>query len=379
MNIDTDAPPIASDIVRQHLDDAVARLSQADADALLIFRDTNILAFCGVPLAPSDRLVCGLLSREGQLAFIVPAFESGIACTLPAGSEVVAWEEEEDPYACVAQAAAKLGVQNGLILLDRHTWLGVQQRLERELPGARLTPDTELIDSIRMIKSPREVEIIRAACADTAKIYPLIAQKLRAGISELELRREVLAQLEKAGVTPYGDLIQGGETASIPHQRTGTRRFREGDAVIVDFSARKGSYLGDITRTFAVGEPQDEIKTAYRVVRAAQQAAIKVICPGVTCESVDAAARAIITDAGLGDYFVHRLGHGIGLDIHEPPYFVRGSRLRLEPGMCLTVEPGVYVPGQFGIRIEDDIVVTRDGCEILSRGVATDVCDSFDL
>ena len=234
-----------------------------------------------------------------------------------------------------------------------------------------------MIDGIRIIKTADEVAAIRAACEDTGKIYGLVARKLRAGISESDLRLEVLSQLEKMGVTTFGELIQGGQSASIPHQPTGSRVFREGDAVIVDFVAAREGYLGDMTRTFAIGDTSDEIHTAYRLVRNAHDAAIDAIRPGVTCEFIDAVARNVIEGGGLGDYFVHRLGHGIGLDVHEPPYLVKGNRTVLRPGMCLTVEPGVYIAGQFGIRIEDVVAVTQDGCEVLSDSVPTDLSDAF--
>jgi len=218
---------------------------------------------------------------------------------------------------------------------------------------------------------------VRAACEDTGRIYPLIQKRLTAGISEIELQHAVMTELARAGLSPFGDLIQGGESASVPHQPTGSRRFREGDAVIVDFVCARDGYLGDMTRTFALGNVSTEIQEAYRAVRSAQASAIAVIKPGVSCEHVDQVARSVIEEAGLGDYFVHRLGHGIGLDVHEPPYLVQGNPMLLRPGMCVTIEPGVYMPGQFGVRIEDVVVVTPDGCEILTRGVPTDLSPVF--
>lgn len=378
MTLETARPPIAPDVVQQHVDQASRRLVDCNADGLIVFRNTNILAFCGTPLGPTDRLVCGLINQDGQVALVVPAFEANMAGPLPPGGEVVTWAEHEDPYAAAAEAARRLGIETGRIVLDNYMWLSAQKRLAAALPGATLLADVDLIDGIRMIKTADEVAAIRAACEDTAKIYPLVAKRLRPGISEVELQVEVIGPLERAGLTPYGDLIQGGQTASVPHQPTGSRRFCNGDAVIVDFVCARDGYLGDMTRTFAVDGISDEIKRAYRAVRDAQRAAFDAIRPGVTCESIDAAARSVIEKAGLGEFFTHRLGHGIGLDVHEPPYFVRGNEERLKPGMCVTVEPGVYVPGRFGIRIEDVIVVTDTGCEVLSAAAPTDFSTAFD-
>lgn len=365
---------IGERIVRQHVQRAAALLDRHDADAILLFRDSNILGFTGVPLAPSDRLICGWINRAGQIALVVPGFEADMARALPSGSILVTWLEHEDAYASAAEAARLLGVDRGRIYLDGSMWLDAQRRLSEAMPQARFETDPGVLESIREIKTPDEIEAIRAACHDTGLIYDLISRRLQPGISEHELSRDVMEQLVKMGVAPFGDLIQGGENAAIPHQPAGSRRFRDGDAVIVDFVTRKNGYLGDMTRTFTVGQATDDFTKAYHAVRAAQQAAIQAARPGISCESVDAAARSVIESAGFGEFFTHRLGHGIGLDVHEPPYLVRGNARKLEAGMCVTVEPGVYVPGRFGIRIEDVIAITPDGSEVLSDSVPTDVC-----
>ncbi len=375
--VEAHRPAIATELVRQHIDRATALLKKHDAGGLLFFRDTNIIAFCGVPLAPSDRLVCGLLNRDGRVAFVVPAFEAAMANELPPTGQLVPWEEHEDPYATVAKAARLLGLDAGTVLLDGHTWIDVQARLAAALPRLTLRPDPGVIEAVRIIKSPEEVDAIRSACRDTGRIYPLVGERLRPGLAEWELSQDVLHRLRRDGLSPFGDLIQGGDSAAIPHGIAGSRLFQEGDAVIVDFVCAHDGYLGDMTRTFAIGRPSEEIRQAYAVVREAHRMAIDAVRPGVTCESVDHVARTTIQRAGLGKYFVHRLGHGIGLDVHEPPYLVRGNSQLLAPGMCVTIEPGVYVPGRFGIRIEDTITITQDGCEILSNTVPTDVSPTF--
>lgn len=373
MTVESARPSILTGLVTQHIECAAEALAEVGSDGLLLFRGTNILAFCGVPLSPSDRLICGLLNRDGQIALVLPAFEADMADALPSGGRLVTWKEEDDPYVAVARAAEMLGISTGRILLDAHTWLCTQHRLGQALPKAELVVDPGVIRQVRITKSPEEIEAIRAACEDTGRIYPLISECLRAGISELELRREVLGRLELEGLTAVGDLIQGGENTSVPHRSAGHRQFQNGDTVIVDFVCRHEGYLGDLTRTFALGEPAEDIRRAYSVVRAAQRAAIESVRPGVACEDVDAAARSVIESAGLGEFFCHRLGHGIGLDVHEPPYLVQGNSKPLMEGMCMTIEPGVYVPGRFGIRIEDVVAVTSNGCELLSSTVPTDV------
>ncbi|MCZ6682804.1 MAG: Xaa-Pro peptidase family protein [Planctomycetota bacterium] len=378
MGASQEQPAIEPVIVADHLARAADQMATRDVDGLLVFRGSNILAFCGVPLAPSDRLVCGLVNRDRRIAFVVPEFEADACRGLPPGSEVITWREDADPYQAVAAAARGLGIASGNISLDGFTWLDAESRLSGAMNGAKLRRDTDIIDSVRVIKSANEIKAIRTACSDTGRIFPLVNDCLRPSISEEGLRDEVLGRLANGSFKAVGDLIQGGENAAVPHKPTGSRLFREGDAVIVDFAAANRGYLGDMTRTFAVGEPADEIKKAYAVVREAQKAAIDAIRPGMTCEAVDASARRVIESAGLGDYFIHRLGHGIGLDIHEPPFLVQGNATPLEAGMCMTVEPGVYVPGRFGIRIEDVVVVTPEGSDLLSSDVPTDFSEWFE-
>ncbi len=364
-------------IPRQHRSKACDLLSRHGADGLLLFRDTNILGFLGVPLGPSDRLVCGLLNREGQAVILLPSFESdGDSLVLPHG-RFCPWEEHQDPYVVLADAAAELGIASGRILLDPHAWVATQDRLAAALPRSTLSMDPGLIEAVRIVKSPEELEAIAAACRDTARIYPLIDRLLRPGVSEIELATEAAFELQRQGCAPQGVLVQGGPNAAVPHGRPGQRPVQSGDLVVVDFVAAKAGYRGDMTRTYVLGEPDSDAVRAYAVVRDAQMAAMDALRPGVTAESVDAAARSVIEQAGLGPFFVHRLGHGIGLDGHEPPFLVQGNRQRLEPGMCVTLEPGVYVPGRFGVRIEDVFTVTPDGCRRLSDTVPTDVSPSF--
>lgn len=367
--------PIASSAVARHLELAASGLDRANADGLLVFRDTNILAFCGVPLAPSDRLVCGLVNRQGRVALVVPAFEAAMAEGSSAEPKLFAWEEHEDPYAVAATAAQWLGIGAGRLLLDGYTWLDTEARFREALPQAHLAQDPGLIESIRLTKGPTQIETIRSACTDNSAIYREISELLGAGISELELSRDILARAGAQGRSIVGHLIQGGRSASIPHAPPTERKFRDGDAVIVDLVCRREGYHGDMTRTFALGAVSDEVKRAYGVVCSAQRAAFEAVRPGVACEDVDSAARSVIEAAGLGAYFCHRLGHGIGLDVHEPPYLVQGNRQVLEPGMCVTIEPGVYVPGQFGVRIEDVVAVTDAGYDLLSGDTPTDVSD----
>ena len=204
-----------------------------------------------------------------------------------------------------------------------------------------------------------------------------LREMIQPGVSELELYRELHAHYAKEGLA-VDPLIQSGPNGSVPHNPPGQRRLQEGDNLVVDSVIVVDGFTNDLTRTYALGEPSPRAKQAYQAVRRAQAAAIEAARPGVACGELDRIARAIITEAGFGEFFTHRLGHGMGIEGHEPPYLVGGNAERLRPGMCMSVEPGTYVPGEFGVRIEDDILITEDGCEVIHGELATDVTDAFD-
>jgi Xaa-Pro aminopeptidase len=200
---------------------------------------------------------------------------------------------------------------------------------------------------------------------------------LRPGVSEIELYRQLRERFATEGID-INPLIQSGPNGSVPHNPTSERLLQQGDNVVVDSVIQVNGFHNDLTRTFALGEPSPRAKEAYRAVRQAQADAIEAARPGVECRQLDRIAREVITAAGFGEFFTHRLGHGMGLECHEPPYLDGGNAETLQPGMCMTVEPGVYVPGEFGVRIEDDILITTDGCEVIKGELKTDVTDAFD-
>jgi Xaa-Pro aminopeptidase len=189
-----------------------------------------------------------------------------------------------------------------------------------------------------------------------------------AGRRELDVAADLAESLRAHGhETVEFTIVGSGPNGASPHHEAGEREIRPGDAVVLDFGGRMAGYCSDITRTVVVGEPEPELVRVHGIVRAAQQAGVEAVAPGVPCEAVDAAARAVIEEAGFGEAFMHRTGHGIGLDVHEPPYIVAGNRTPLEPGMTFSVEPGIYLAGRFGVRIEDIVAVTRDGVERLNE------------
>jgi len=364
--------------VTEHLAQAAERLRAQRVDGLLVYAPANIRGFTGTPLGPSDRLVCAWITRSGQSVLICPRFEAPEPTTLSPGVSVRTWDEHENPFAIAADSAGELGIAAGTLLLDGETSLTTRRGLEAALPRATLREDGGIIAAVRAIKSAGECDTIAAACGRVGRLYGEIGRRLRAGECEQALARDAAAALGDGELSQGLPMVQGGPNAAVPHRAPGERALCEGDCVVVDFVLRIEGYHGDMTRTFVVGRPSEKMRSAYRAVRAAQRAALAAIRPGMTCESIDAAARRAIDEAGFGRAFFHRTGHGIGLDCHEPPYLVAGNTTRLSPGHCVTVEPGIYLPGEFGIRIEDCAVVTPEGHRVLSAGVPTDVSKALE-
>jgi D-alanyl-D-alanine dipeptidase len=232
----------------------------------------------------------------------------------------------------------------------------------------------EALPLLRAVKDAEELEALRRAARAADAAFADVLGVRFAGRREVEVAADLAEALRAHGHESVEFTIVGsGPNGASPHHEAGERRIGPGDAVVLDFGGRMAGYCSDITRTVVVGEPEPELERVHAIVRAAQEAGVRAVRPGVPCEAVDAAARAVIEEAGYGAAFVHRTGHGIGLDVHEPPYIVAGNRTPLEPGMTFSVEPGIYLAGRFGVRIEDIVAVTPDGVERLDqapRGLA---------
>jgi Xaa-Pro dipeptidase len=368
---------IPETIVRENVARLRELMESEDFAAVVVFHTSNMLAFTGTPHSASDRLTCGAVTREGEVHVICPAFERPAVSGAENVATVHTWEEHEDPYRCFAEALKRAGVRSGRLGLDGRIWLRTWRALGQVCDGMELQSAETLLREVRIIKSPAAQELLRAAHRRGEQVFFALREMIRPGVSEIELYRELHARFGKEGLA-VDPLIQSGPNGAIPHNPPGQRQLKQGDNLVVDSVIVVDGFTNDLTRTFALGEPGPRAKQAYKAVRQAQAAAIEAARPGVECRELDRIARTIITEAGFGEFFTHRLGHGMGIECHEPPYLVGGNTETLRPGMCMTVEPGTYVPGGFGVRIEDDILITEDGCEVIRGELKTDVTDAFD-
>ncbi len=366
------AVAIPAPLVREHLARLADLLRPTDLAAIVVFDPSNMRAFLGTAWSSSDRLLCGAVTRDGAAVAVCPAFERPALDPITNWTRVATWDEHEDPYAALARALADAGAARGPLGVDGRTWIDCVERLAATVAPRPVRNAEALLREVRIIKSPAELDLLRAAHRRGERAFAVVGELLRPGLSEQELCDAVTARFAPEGLRVV-PLVQSGPNAAVPHSPTGARKIVPGDTVVVDSVVNWQGYCNDLTRTFAVGEPPARAKAAYRAVRAAQAAAIAAARPGVPCSRLDAVARQVISDAGFGRHFVHRLGHGLGLEGHEPPYLVGGNAEPLRPGMVCTVEPGVYIPGEFGIRIEDVIIITAGGCEVIRGTLATDV------
>jgi len=370
------APAPSSPLVsidRVHAARAVA--DELGVDVLVVTPGSDLRYLAGYHAHAMERLTALAVPRRGEPFLVVPRLEAPMVDASPAGAldlELIAWDETDDPFARLAEAVtARLGSAPARVAVGNRTWAEHALGLQRAMPGSALELAGPVIDRLRMVKTPAEVEELALAGAAIDRVHARIGEWLRVGRTEAEVGADVAAAILAEGhVGVDFTIIGSGPNGASPHHELSDRVVQAGDLVVVDIGGETATgYRSDCTRTYVVGGPASaEVAEWYGVLQAAQEAATAVVRPGVTCEQVDAAARQVISDAGWGEHFIHRTGHGIGLDSHEAPYVVEGNGLPLEPGMAFSVEPGIYLAGRHGARIEDIVVCTDDGVRHLNEG-----------
>ncbi len=326
--------------------------------ALLLAPGSDLAYLAGYRMFGSERLTCLVVGADGTATLVVPELESPRARTIAPELDQRTWGETDDPYA----VAASLVRDTGDVALSDQMWALFVLSLQRALPGRRTVLASGVTAELRMRKEPHEIEALRAVAAAADRAYARVVRGQFAGRREREVAADLAALLREEGHEEVAfTIVASGPNGASPHHETGERRVERGDAIVLDFGGTRGWYCSDITRTVHVGEPPAEVRGVHDTVRRAQEAAYAAAVEGATASSVDAAARGVIDDAGYAASFIHRLGHGIGLDGHEHPYLVAGNQQRLETGMAFSIEPGVYLSGRFGVRIEDIAVIGADG------------------
>ncbi|GII51826.1 dipeptidase [Planotetraspora thailandica] len=336
--------------------------------ALLLTPGPDLRYVTGYEAMPLERLTCLVVPAAGEPFLVVPRLELPAAEHSPAsrlGIEFVPWDETDDPHALVAE---RLGAVGSVGLADR-MWAMQSLRFREAMPGAEQKLAGGVMRELRMRKSPAEAAALAEAGAAIDAVHELVPQFLKAGRTEREVGRDIAEAIMAAGHATVDFVIVGsGPNGASPHHELSDRMIQTGEPVVVDIGGMMPSgYCSDSTRVYSVGEPPAEFAAYYEVLKQAQEAACAHVRPGVTCESIDAAAREVIAEAGFGDYFIHRTGHGIGLETHEEPYIVAGNSELVEPGFAFSVEPGIYMAGRHGARIEDIVICGETAGERLNN------------
>ena len=349
-------------------------MREADIDALFLTGGTSLNYFSGMRWGLSERLFALVIPVRGNPFVVTPAFEEGRAREQIAmgpfddSTPVLTWNEDESPYALVAGGLRDLGISSGQLGIEETVRFVFSDGVSRAAPGLGLTSGTAITFGCRGHKDAHEIELMRLASEVTLKAYEAAYLALEEGMTQNDFARLVSLAHSRLGFSG-GAGVQTGEFSALPHGSITPQVVREGTILLIDGGCTVEGYHSDISRTFVLGKPTEKMKAVFAIERRAQDAALAAAKPGVEAQAVDGAARRVIEDAGYGPgytYFSHRVGHGLGMDGHEWPYLVKGNTMPLQSGLTFSDEPGIYIRGEFGIRLEDDMLITEDGAELLT-------------
>lgn len=367
------ATPITNAEQQARVEKARALMGASKLDAVLLAGGTNTVYFTNVRWWLSERFFGIFLTAKGDHFAVCPAFEEERAreqlTAGPLGNiPVLTWHEHEDPYALASKGLRDRGIATGRLGIEETVRFVFSDGLAASAPAVSMASGTPVTAGCRGVKDAHEIALMRLAAHVTLRAYAAAWKALKDGMTQAEFAALVFAAHARLGFSGSAG-VQTGINSALPHGSAAPQVIREGTILLVDGGCNVEGYTSDISRTFVLGRPTAKMKQVFDIVRRAQDAALKAARPGLPCEAVDAAARKVVEDAGYGPgyaYFSHRLGHGMGMDGHEWPYLVRGNTLPMAPGMTFSNEPGIYIRGEFGVRCEDDMLITPGGAELFT-------------
>ena len=345
---------------------AASEAAAAGLTGVLVTPGPDLTYFAGyAPIAITERITMLAIQESRPPAMIVPVLErpGAESAAGAAAVDLRDWADGTDAYA----AAGEMLDPEGVYAVSDSAWAMHVLGLQAALPESRYVSMTDALPTLRAVKDAEELDRLAAAGAAADAVFEEIAATRFSGRTEAEIAHDLADLLLAHGHSRAEfTIVASGPNGANPHHEESDRVIQDGDMVVLDFGGTMAGYGSDTTRTVHVGEPTDEEVAVYEIVRRAQEAAFEAVRPGAACQDVDRAARRVIAGAGYGEQFVHRTGHGIGLTAHEPPYMIEGETRAIEPGMCFSIEPGIYLPGRFGVRIEDIVVATEHGARRLN-------------
>jgi Xaa-Pro dipeptidase len=367
--------PISKDERSARIEQAKRLLRENKMDALLMAGGTSLVYFSGIEWWLSERFFAMVLPVQGEPFYVSPAFEEDRAREQinngpldGKSADVRVWQEHEDPYERVLQGLKDRGIAGGTIGIEETMYFVYSDSMAKVAPALKLVSGTPVTAGCRMVKSAAELALMRHASKVTWTAYKAAYESLRPGMTKDDFAELVSTAHSRLGYEG-GAGVQVGEFSALPHGSVQPQVIKEGTILLIDGGCKVEGYVSDISRTFVLGKATERMKNVFAIERRAQDAALAAAKPGVPCEAVDAAARKVIEEGGFGPgykHFTHRVGHGMGMDVHEWPYLVKGNKLPLAPGMTFSDEPGIYIRGEFGVRLEDDMVITQNGAELMT-------------
>jgi Xaa-Pro aminopeptidase len=342
-------------------------MREHQVEMALVPPSPDLYYLTGVQRKPSERFLALLLRPDAPPTFLLPRLEEEWVRSVCPEIATIAWREDEDPYAALAAWADAHGFAGGRVLLGDKMWAVQAHHAMSAFFGADSAPLSTLLDPLRMRKDEGEVRLLKEACRVNDAVYAEALGKLHRGVTEAAIARFILRRFLESGLDDGWVIVAFGENAARPHHAPGERALRRGDVVLIDMGGSFRGYNTDMTRTVAFGAADRDVRDVYELVRSTQAAGVRAATPGTTTGDIDRLTHHLIAEHGHGDAYFHRTGHGIGLEVHEAPYLVTVDETVLEPGMAFTVEPGIYLEGRFGVRVEDTVVLTEDGPRALTR------------
>jgi Xaa-Pro dipeptidase len=375
------AKPITNDERRARIEKARRLMAEHRVGALMLTQGTSLVYFTNIQWGGGERLTACVIPAKGEPFFVCPGFEEDRAREQIArgpfgggGADVRTWHEDESPYALVATGLKDRGVAAGTLGIEETTKFVWSDGVAQAAPQLKMVSATPVVAGCRMIKEPHEIELMRLASRATLKVYEAVYHALQPGMTQDTVSSLIGQAYGRVGFPGYAS-VQVGQYTALPHGSVTPQVIEEDSIIMIDDGCTVEGYQSDITRTFVLGKPTDKMKRVFDIVKQAQTATLKAARPGVTLDALDAAARKVAESEGYGPgfkFFTHRLGHGLGMDGHEWPYLVKNNMfgwtkvVTLKPGMTFTNEPGIYIPGEFGLRLEDDMLITENGAELLT-------------
>jgi Xaa-Pro dipeptidase len=368
------AKPITAEERRARIERAKRLMAEQKMDALMLCSGTSLVYFTNIDWSGGERLFACVVPVKGEPFFVCPAFEEDrareqIALGPFSGTaDVRTWHEHESPYQLVAEGLRDRGIATGRLGIEETVKYAFSDGVAKAARTVTAVSGTPVTAGCRGIKDAHELELMRLASTVTLKAYEAAYKAMKEGMTQHDFEQLVASAHSRLGFSG-GAGVQTGKYSAMPHGSIQPQVIREGTILLIDGGCKVEGYSSDISRTFVLGKPTDKMKRVFEIERKAQDAALAAAKPGVPCEALDAAARKVIVDAGYGPdykYFTHRVGHGMGMDGHEWPYLVRGNKLPLAPGMTFSDEPGIYIPEEFGVRLEDDMYITEEGAKLFT-------------